>query len=42
MSATEENKPETMTACCATSDPCEKHQDVRHQEAPESMDGSER
>lgn len=38
----EENRPETMTACCTTSDPCEKHKDARHQEVPESTDGSER
>lgn len=35
----EENRPETMTACCTTSEPCEKHWGARHQEVPESTDG---
>lgn len=30
----EESKPDTMTACCTTAEPCEKHRDARHQEAP--------
>ena len=35
----EENKPETMTACCTASEPCEKHQDARHQEVPDRTNG---